>query len=57
METVTLETGEAVEEDVGADVEAHDATLGTVTPFVLQSSSAKVMVATDYQSDVWVFAV
>ena len=38
---------DAAEEEVAVDDEAHDATLGTVTPFVSQSWSAKVMVATE----------
>jgi len=43
------------EEDVEVDDEAHDATLGSVTPFALQRSSAKVIVASIVRS--WVFAV
>jgi len=47
METVALELAEEVEEEVGPDDEAHDAELGSVTPFAAQSWSAKVMVATE----------
>lgn len=44
---VTEEVEDNAGEVVGVDDEAHDATLGTVTPFVSQSWSAKVMVATE----------
>jgi len=41
-----LEGEDEVEEvEVGVDVDGHDATLGTVTPFVSQSWSAKEIVA------------
>ena len=42
------EVEEEVEDEVGADDEAHDTTLGTVTPLVEQSWSAKVIVATEH---------
>lgn len=41
------ETEDAAEEEVAVDDEAHDAELGTMTPLVSQSWSAKVMVSTE----------
>lgn len=44
---VPEETEDAAEEEVAVDDEAHDAELGTMTPFDSQSWSAKVMVSTE----------